>query len=382
LRDWREANFRLPTSLLPQGHLQLTMKLSDFDFSLPEHLIAQHPPASRGTSRLLACQRGLSMQDLHFGNILDLLSPGDVLVVNDTRVLKARLQGEKATGGKIEVMLERILDDRRFTAMIRASKAPKPGSEIRLAGVANATVLGKHDMMYELELTEAGTNLPELLEKHGALPLPPYIEHDAGDEDDERYQTVFANQPGAVAAPTAGLHFTKELLAQVQTQGVKILNLTLHVGAGTFLPVKTDNVDEHVMHSERYTISGEVIKALLEARRNGRRIVAVGTTTLRALEAWATETGCNLNNADGCRDIEARFANGHAGDTQIFIKPGYQFKVVDCLVTNFHLPKSTLLMLVSAFAGKETIQKAYEHAIEQQYRFFSYGDAMWLERAT
>lgn len=356
------------------------MKLSDFDFVLPEHLIAQHPPEVRGESRLLVCTPHQAIADHHFAHVLNLLQPHDVLVINDTKVLKARLQGQKASGGKIEVMLERILDDKRFTAMIRASKAPKPGTDVILAGVATARVLAKHDMMYELELLESSLSLPELLEAHGALPLPPYIEHDANAQDNERYQTVFAREPGAVAAPTAGLHFTDELVQQVRARGVNILNLTLHVGAGTFLPVKTDNVEEHVMHSERYAISGEVVRALLNAKRNGGRIVAVGTTSLRALEAWATETGCDLNTADGLNKARGFANNGHAGDTQIFIKPGYQFKVVDCLITNFHLPKSTLLMLVSAFAGKSTIFQAYEHAIAQQYRFFSYGDAMWLER--
>lgn len=357
------------------------MKLSDFDFALPEHLIAQHPPANRGESRLLVCHQGQAPQDRQFTQILDLLHPDDVLVVNDTRVLKARLQGEKASGGKIEVMLERILDDRRFTAMIRASKSPKPGSEVRLAGVAHARVLAKTDMMYELEMLDSSLSLPDLLEQHGTLPLPPYIEHQASNEDDERYQTVFAREPGAVAAPTAGLHFTDELLQRVQARGTRLLSLTLHVGAGTFLPVKTDNVDEHVMHSERYSISAAVIKSMLEAKQRGGRVIAVGTTSLRALEAWATETSSSLRHAEGLKRAEAFTQTGHAGDTQIFIKPGYDFKVADCLITNFHLPRSTLLMLVSAFAGKVSIEQVYDHAIKQEYRFFSYGDAMWLERA-
>lgn len=356
------------------------MKLSDFDFNLPEHLIAQHPPSERGASRLLVCKQQGDFQDRAFPSVLSLLGPNDVLVLNNTKVLKARLQGEKATGGKIEVMLERILDERRFTAMIRASKSPKPGSCITLAGVAQATVLAKNDMMYEVQLHAGGPSIDQILDAHGALPLPPYITHDANTEDDQRYQTVFAQEPGAVAAPTAGLHFTEKLLEEIQAQGVSLLNITLHVGAGTFLPVKTDNVDAHVMHSERYSIAGEVIAKLLNAKRNGGRIVAVGTTSLRALEAWATETDCNLNTAEGIKKAEQFAATGHTGDTQIFIKPGYSFKVVDKLITNFHLPKSTLLMLVSAFAGKARIFDAYAHAIAQQYRFFSYGDAMWLER--
>lgn len=358
------------------------MKLSEFDFNLPPELIAQHPPAQRGESRLLVCPLASPLENQQFQHVLTLLQPNDVLVINDTKVLKARLQGTKASGGKIEVMLERILDDRHFTAMIRASKSPKPGTEVLLAGVARARVLSKNDMMYELELLESSLNLPDLLEQHGALPLPPYIEHNANAQDNERYQTVFAREPGAVAAPTAGLHFTQTLLEQVQAKGIKVLNLTLHVGAGTFLPVKTDNVDEHVMHSERYVISGPIIQAMLEARKNGGRIIAVGTTSLRALEAWATETDCNLATQEGIEKATFFTQNGHAGDTQIFIKPGYTFKVVDRLITNFHLPKSTLLMLVSAFAGKTKIAQAYEHAITHQYRFFSYGDAMWLERSS
>lgn len=357
------------------------MKLSEFDFNLPEQLIAQHPPEHRGQSRLLACRQGQPIEDHQFAQVLHLLQPNDVLVINDTKVLKARLEGQKSSGGKIEVMLERILDDRRFTAMIRASKSPKPGSEVVLAGVARARVLSKHDMMYHLELLESSLSLPDLLDAHGALPLPPYIEHSANSQDDERYQTVFAREPGAVAAPTAGLHFTEELLQQVQAHGVKLLHLTLHVGAGTFLPVKTDNVDEHVMHSERYAISGSLIEALVKAKKLGGKVVAVGTTSLRALEAWATESGCNLNTPDGLSKAAQYAQTGHAGDTEIFIKPGYTFKVVDRLITNFHLPKSTLLMLVSAFAGKSNIFNAYDHAIAQQYRFFSYGDAMWLERS-
>lgn len=356
------------------------MKLSEFDFILPEKLIAQLPPKNRGESRLLVCEQNQPIVDQQFPQVLGLLQPNDVLVINNTKVLKARLQGMKATGGKIEVMLERILDDKRFTAMIRASKSPKPGSVVVLAGVSTARILSKNDMMYELELLETSLSLPELLDNHGALPLPPYIEHSANAQDDERYQTVFASEPGAVAAPTAGLHFTEDLLERVQEKGVKILNLTLHVGAGTFLPVKTDNVEEHVMHSERYAISGAVVAALVEAKKNGGRIVAVGTTSLRALEAWASETGADLNTAEGLAKASLYASHGHAGDTQIFIKPGYAFRTVNRLITNFHLPKSTLLMLVSAFAGKPNIFAAYKHAIEQQYRFFSYGDAMWLER--
>jgi S-adenosylmethionine:tRNA ribosyltransferase-isomerase len=357
------------------------MKLSDFDFSLPDTLIAQHPPEQRGTSRLLVCKPSLPFQDQHFSELCTLLRPHDVLVLNNTKVLKARLQGEKATGGKVEVMLERILDDKRFTAMIRASKAPKNGTLIHLAnGTAPAHVLAKHGMMYELQLHAEAPNIASLLDQHGSLPLPPYIAHSANTLDDERYQTVFAQELGAVAAPTAGLHFTTEQLKTIEGQGVGVLNLTLHVGAGTFLPVKTDHVQDHVMHSERYCIEANTIAALLQAKQRGGRVIAVGTTSLRALEAWASETHCNLHTAEGLSNALPYATQGHAGDTEIFITPGYSFKVVDCLITNFHLPKSTLLMLVSAFSGKDLIVQAYEHAITQGYRFFSYGDAMWLER--
>lgn len=357
------------------------MKLSEFDFHLPEHLIAQHPPKNRGESRLLVCKQNTDLLDEQFPNILNHLQESDVLVMNDTKVLKARLFGQKASGGRIEVMLERMLDDTRFTAMIRASKSPKPGSDVLLPGNTRARVLSKTDMMFELQVLESDFSLPELLEQHGQLPLPPYITHTADQQDNERYQTVFAREPGAVAAPTAGLHFTEPLLDALRNNGVQLLNLTLHVGAGTFLPVKTDNVDEHVMHSERYRIDGAVIEAISRAKSKGGRVVAVGTTSLRALEAFASETGLDLNTPEGQNGSLTLKDSGHNGDTQIFIKPGHAFKVVDCLITNFHLPKSTLLMLVSAFAGKERIMQAYQHAIERKYRFFSYGDAMWLERA-
>lgn len=356
------------------------MKLSEFDFHLPEHLIAQHPPEVRGQSRLLVCPKAGEFKHLQFSDITQQLQPGDVLVINNTRVLKARMPGEKATGGKIEVMLERILDDRRFTAMIRASKAPKPGGEIVLGGVARGTVLSKHDMMYTVELDSQAPDILALLDHCGSIPLPPYIAHEATEQDEERYQTVFAQEPGAVAAPTAGLHFTDTLLDDLRARGVHVTELTLHVGAGTFLPVKTDDVDQHVMHSERFSIQGSTVRTLLACKEAGHRIVAVGTTSLRALEAWAQDTGCDLNTADG-RLKAGQFAEqGYAGDTQIFIKPGHAFRTADCLITNFHLPKSTLLMLVSAFSGKSRILSAYQEAIAQQYRFFSYGDAMWLER--
>ena len=353
------------------------MKLSEFDFYLPESLIAQHPPAQRGESRLLVCQPDFHIEK--FSAVADHLRPHDLLLLNNTKVLKARLQGTKQSGGKIEVMLERLLTDNRFTAMIRASHAPKPGSDVLLADQVRARILSRNGMMYELQVTD-DTNLLELLEQHGSLPLPPYITHNATASDDERYQTVFAKQPGAVAAPTAGLHFTETLLDDIAKKGTCIQTLTLHVGAGTFLPVKTDNVNEHVMHSERFRIEGAVIRNLIRTKKNGGSIAAVGTTSLRAIEAWALETGIDLNSTEGLEQAAQYEDTGYEGDTCIFIKPGFQFRVVDKLITNFHLPKSTLLMLVSAFAGKEAIFAAYAHAIENHMRFFSYGDAMWLTR--
>lgn len=358
------------------------MKLSEFNFLLPEHLIAQNPPNERGNSRLMVCAQHQPISHQHFSSVGTLINPNDVLVINNTKVLKARLHGEKASGGKIEVMLERILDDRRFTAMIRASKSPKVGTEVIIAGKHRAQVLSKNGMMYELHLEANTIGIDQMLDQHGHIPLPPYISHEATADDEQRYQTVFAQEPGAVAAPTAGLHFTEDLLAQLAQRGTRILNITLHVGAGTFLPVKSDDVDDHVMHSERFNISAAVVSALLETKRQGGRVIAVGTTSLRALEAWANETQCNLNTPEGLCKASHYAETGYSGDTRIFIKPGYSFKAVDRLITNFHLPKSTLLMLVSAFAGKNFIFKAYQEAIDHNYRFFSYGDAMWLERAS
>lgn len=356
------------------------MKLSDFDYFLPEELIAQHPPATRGQSRLLVAHPGCPPQDHAFDVITELLLPGDLLVLNDTKVVKARLFGEKASGGKIEIMVERMVDHRRFTAMIRASKSPKPGGQIILPGGTAAQVIEKNDMLYTLELAENAPLLDDILNTHGHLPLPPYITHEASPQDEARYQTVFAREPGAVAAPTAGLHFTDELLAKLCTKGVNQQTLTLHVGAGTFLPVKQDDVSRHTMHRERYAIGPALVDALVRTKQAGKRVVAVGTTSLRALEAFASELGADLNLPDGQTKALSLANQGHRGDTDIFITPGFEFKAVDALITNFHLPKSTLLMLVSALAGREEILRIYAHAVEKKYRFFSYGDAMWLDK--
>ena len=337
------------------------MQLSDFDYHLPEALIAQHPPAVRGASRLLHVD-GMNLSDQTFADLPAKLQAGDLLVFNDTRVIRARLFGEKASGGKIEALIERVLDDHTALAHVRSSKSPKPGSRLIFAGRWEAEMLERQGSLFKLRFL-AEDKLFDILEASGKLPLPPYIERSAEGDDDERYQTVYAREQGAVAAPTAGLHFTDELLAQLRAQGVETAFVTLHVGAGTFLPVKVENVAEHKMHSEIYEIPQATVDAIARVRARGNRVVAVGTTSVRALESAAR----------GGELLAGR------GETDIFITPGYRFRVVDRLLTNFHLPKSTLLMLVSAFAGYDEIFHAYRHAVEQQYRFFSYGDAMLLE---
>lgn len=351
--------------------------LSDFDFELPESLIAQHPTAVRSASRLLD-GRQLPPTDRIFRELPDQLQAGDLLVFNDTKVLKARIFGEKASGGKLELLVERVLTGNEVVAHMRVSKKPLPGARIHLCGGLrnggfDAELLGRwpdaDGPLFHLALTGAHGETPyELMEKFGHLPLPPYIErHQDGEvdpdekEDSERYQTVFAAQPGAVAAPTAALHFDETVLAALQARGVERASVTLHVGAGTFQPVKTENLAEHQMHSEWYDIPLPTLAALERCRQRGGRVVAVGTTTVRTLESWA------------------QYGN-ITGDTSIFITPGFEFQVVDMLVTNFHLPKSTLMMLVSAFSGYEHIMALYRHAIAQHYRFFSYGDSMLLER--
>jgi S-adenosylmethionine:tRNA ribosyltransferase-isomerase len=306
---------------------------------------------------------GNTISDQRFTDLPALVAPGDLLVFNDTRVIRARLFGQKESGGQVEVLIERIVDARHAIAQVRASKSPKPGARIRLANAFDITVTGREGEFFALELSAEG-DLWQLVEAHGALPLPPYITHTAGGEDESRYQTVFAREPGAVAAPTAGLHFDEAMLAAFKVQGIEQTWLTLHVGAGTFQPVRVTNIAEHRMHSERFEIPQATVDAITATRARGGRVIAVGTTSLRALES-AAQSGKLIAGA---------------AETDIFITPGYQFHVVDRLITNFHLPKSTLLMLVSAFAGFDTIRHAYAHAIAEQYRFFSYGDAMLLEK--
>ena len=332
--------------------------LSDFDFDLPPERIAQHPLPDRSASRLLQLD-GDQVTDRHFADIVDQLQPGDLLVMNNTRVLKARFFGVKETGGQVEVLVERVQDKRTVLAQVRASKSPKPGNRIRLADAFDVTVGERAGEFFTLHFEG---DVFELIEAHGRLPLPPYIEHNADEFDEQRYQTVYSKEPGAVAAPTAGLHFDQPLLDRLAAKGVKLAYVTLHVGAGTFQPVRVEDLSAHQMHSEWYTIPEETVEAVRAAKAAGRDVVAVGTTSLRALES-ASQSG----------ELEAG-----SDDTALFITPGYTFKTVTRLITNFHLPKSTLMMLVSAFAGYHEIRKAYAHAIANEYRFFSYGDAMLL----
>ena len=340
------------------------MRTQDFDFFLPDVLIAQHPASKRNASRLLHLDgNSARLSDQLFIDLPDFLSTGDLLVFNDTRVIKARLFGQKATGGNVELLVERVLDTQHVLAHIRASRAPKAGARLKLADAIDAEVIGRDDDLFHVRFL-GDVPVLGLLERYGVLPLPPYITHTPKAEDDERYQTVYAKHAGAVAAPTAGLHFDESMLAILKAKDINIAYVTLHVGAGTFQPVRADNIEDHKMHSELYHISAETVAMIEATKTKGGKVIAVGTTSLRALESAARY---------------GKLPSGQ-GETNIFITPGFQFKIVDKLLTNFHLPKSTLLMLVSAFAGFEPIKSAYAHAVKQQYRFFSYGDAMLLEK--
>jgi S-adenosylmethionine:tRNA ribosyltransferase-isomerase len=340
------------------------LTVDDFDYALPPELVAQHPARSRTASRLLHLAPGGRISDHVFTDLPHFLAAGDVLVFNDTRVIKARLAGTKDTGGRVEVLVERVVGPHEALAQISASHAPRPGTRLRLANAVDVAVLDRTDDLFHLRF-EGDATVLEILQRHGSVPLPPYITHPPEAEDERRYQTVYASAPGAVAAPTAGLHFDESLLEALREGGVELAFLTLHVGAGTFQPVRTRNVGEHRMHREWYDIPAATAAAVQRARAQGRNVIAVGTTSLRALEA-------------GVRDGDVAAGRG---ETDLFITPGFRFRVVDRLVTNFHLPKSTLLMLVSALAGMEAIRAAYRHAIAQRYRFFSYGDAMLIDRA-
>lgn len=340
----------------------MPLTLDDFDYALPPELIAQAPLPNRADSRLLVLD-GDDLSDRNFSDLPELLNPGDLLVFNDTRVIHARLHGVKATGGQVEVMVERAVGPHEALAQIRASKSPPTGSRIRLADAFEVVVLGRVGEFYHLRFP-IQDNLLDLLERHGKLPLPPYIRRSADDDDESRYQTVYAREPGSVAAPTAGLHFDEAMLDRLLARGVRIAWLTLHVGAGTFQPVRSNDLGEHRMHRERYVLPDETVAAIAATREAGARVIAVGTTSLRALEG-AVQDGT----------LEAG-----SGETDLFVLPGFRFQVVDALITNFHLPKSTLLMLVSAFAGMQPVRRAYAHAVAGSYRFFSYGDAMFIAR--
>jgi S-adenosylmethionine:tRNA ribosyltransferase-isomerase len=337
--------------------------VADFDFELPAELIAQHPAAERSGSRLLD-GRGLAPVDRQFRELPALLQPGDLVVFNDTRVIKARLFGEKSTGGSVEVLVERLLPGKEVLAHLRASKSPRAGALLRLADAFDAEVLGRggpDGSLFQLRFPDEPL---VLLNRHGHVPLPPYIRHSDAADDEARYQTVFADRPGAVAAPTAALHFDDAVLQALTARGVQQTRMTLHVGAGTFQPVRAERIADHRMHSEWFEVPAAVVNAVAETRARGGRVVAVGTTSLRALESAA----------------RGGVLQACSGDTDIFITPGFEFRVVDQLLTNFHLPRSTLMMLVSALAGYDHVRALYRHAIEARYRFFSYGDAMLLSR--
>ena len=339
------------------------MRVAEFDYALPEDLIAQHPVAERSRSRMLQLDGACgSLTDRAFAELPSLVGPKDVLVLNDTQVIRARLLGRKSTGGRIELLVERVLNEHEALALIRASHPPRSGSELILGDRLRAEVLGRDADLYRVRFV--GLSVVDALEGYGAVPLPPYIKHAPEREDADRYQTVYADRPGAVAAPTAGLHFDAPMLERIAAGGARIVKLTLHVGAGTFQPVRVEHIEEHHMHSEWFEVPQVVVDAVAAARAADGRVLAVGTTALRALESAA---------------LGGQLQAG-AGETELFVYPGFRFRVVDRLLTIFHLPKSSLLMLVAAFGGLENIRRAYAHAIAQRYRFFSYGDAMLIER--
>jgi len=337
------------------------MDKADFNFELPKELIAQHPTKNRTNSRLLSLNKvSGEVQDLQFPEVVNFLNPGDLLVFNNTKVIPARLIGQKSTGGKVEVFIERLLDDNSAIAFLKSSKRPKLGMSIYFDQL-QITPTARQGMFYLVE-TKGDTSLTELMDRHGHMPLPPYIQREDELEDKDRYQTVYAKEKGAVAAPTAGLHFDESLLQTIKDKGINTAFVTLHVGAGTFQPVKTDSIKDHIMHKEWLQVTPEVAELVKQTKAHGNKVIAVGTTAVRCLETAA------MNGE----------INPYTGDTNIFIYPGYQFKVVDSLLTNFHLPESTLIMLVSAKCGRENTLNAYQHAVEQKYRFFSYGDAMFI----
>lgn len=347
------------------------MQVSDFNFELPDALIARYPQPNRTASRLLHLN-GNSGELVHrqFNDLLSLVEPGDLMVFNNTRVIPARVFGRKASGGKIEILVERILDEHKILAHVRSSKSPKPGAELFLGedDQFTAQMVARHDALFEIHVAEH-INVLDMLNQIGHMPLPPYIDRPDEDSDKERYQTVYNQKPGAVAAPTAGLHFDEALLAALKEKGVQTAFVTLHVGAGTFQPVRVEKLEDHVMHAEYAEVSQQVVDAVNQTKAAGKRVIAVGTTSVRSLESAAQ--AAKANNTE----LAPFFA-----DTKIFIYPGYEWQLVDALVTNFHLPESTLIMLVSSFAGYQNTMAAYEVAVQNEYRFFSYGDAMFINR--
>lgn len=358
------------------------MKLADFSYNLPPELIAKYPANDRTASRLLVAENSNKLEHKSFKDIADLFNPDDILVLNNTKVIPARFYGQKTTGAKVEFLLERILENNQALCYIKANKSPKPGTVINI-DIYSITVLEKRDNLYLIELnvnnSDKSLDWHGVLDKIGSLPLPPYINRQLNKSDSERYQTVFAEKTGAVAAPTAGLHFDEYLLAKLESKGIKIRYVTLHVGAGTFAPVRVENITEHKMHSERYSISLDLIEEIKEVKKDNNKsnkIIACGTTSLRCLESVFRDLDVSEESV-----IPAIEPGAHiTGETDIFIYPGFEFKAVDSLITNFHLPESTLMMLVSAFAGYSEIKHIYQQAIENNYRFFSYGDAMWLNK--
>ncbi|CCN69237.1 tRNA preQ1(34) S-adenosylmethionine ribosyltransferase-isomerase QueA [Vibrio nigripulchritudo] len=347
------------------------MQVSDFHFELPDELIARYPQPERTASRLLQLDGNSGkVTDGTFKNVLEQVQPGDLLVFNNTRVIPARMFGRKASGGKLEALVERVLDEHSILAHVRCSKPPKPGTELYLGENDEylAEMVARHDALFEIKF-KSEKNVLDILNDIGHMPLPPYIDRPDEDADKERYQTVYNEKPGAVAAPTAGLHFDEELLEQIKAKGVEFAYVTLHVGAGTFQPVRVENINDHHMHAEYVEVPQEVVDAISATKARGGRIVAVGTTSVRSLESAAQES---IKKGTGLAPF--------FGDTEIFIYPGYEYQLVDCLITNFHLPESTLIMLVSAFAGYDNVMKAYEHAVKEKYRFFSYGDAMFISK--
>ncbi|SDJ02892.1 S-adenosylmethionine:tRNA ribosyltransferase-isomerase [Ferrimonas sediminum] len=345
------------------------MQVADFQFDLPDELIARFPMAQRSASRLLHLDgNGGHLVDGQFPDLLDLLHDGDLLVFNNTRVIPARVFGKKASGGKIEVLVERVVDAHRVLAHVRSSKSPKVGTELQFEQGVKAIMVARHDALFELEF-QGSTPVLSILDAIGHMPLPPYIDRPDDEADRERYQTVYNSRPGAVAAPTAGLHFDDGMLEKLKAKGVRFAYVTLHVGAGTFQPVRVDKIEDHHMHSEWAEVPQEVVDAIIKTKADGGRVVAVGTTSVRSLESAAQASL-----------VKTGELQPFASDTNIFIYPGYRFQLVDAMVTNFHLPESTLIMLVSAFAGQDKVMAAYQHAVDNRYRFFSYGDAMFINR--